>query len=142
MESALDSNRTSAPAARSSRRDALTVLARSRLRALGGAYLQFAFDEPGLFRLAFGPRGPWPTDLPARSHDEQVGPFRLLRQVLDELVAVGAVPPERRPGLEYVTWAQVHGVATLCLDGPLARIDPAQRRTIIHRALDSIIRGL
>src|SRR5262249_15048852 len=35
--------------------------ARDRLRALGVAYLRFAANEPGLFRLAFSPRGAWPT---------------------------------------------------------------------------------
>lgn len=116
--------------------------ARRRLLALGAAYLRFAFDEPGLFRLAFGPRGPWPTEKDARPHDDGAEPFVLLRQVLDELAAAGAFPPERRPGLEYVTWAQAHGVAALCLDGPLARATPAQRQHIIELGLETIIRGL
>jgi AcrR family transcriptional regulator len=117
-------------------------VARRRLRALGGAYLSFAFDEPGLFRLAFGPRGPWPTDQPGRPQDHTAGPFGLLRQVLDDLAAAGAIPMELRPGLEYVAWAEVHGIASFCLDGPLARIDRGQREQIVGRALDSIVRGL
>jgi AcrR family transcriptional regulator len=117
-------------------------MARRRLRGLGAAYLRFAFAEPGLFQLTFGPRGPWPTGEPARPHDQDAGPFVLLSEVLDELAAAGAIPPERRPGLEYVTWAEVHGVAALCLDGPLARIDPTERQETIERALDTIIRGL
>lgn len=142
MQSAVAPSHDAATDARSRRRDALAETARRRLRAIGCAYLQFAFDEPGLFRLTFGPQGPWPTDEPALPHSDNVGPFGLLRQVLDELVAAGAVPPERRPGLEYVAWAEVHGVAALCLDGPLARVDPAQRQATIDHALDSIIRGL
>lgn len=142
MQSALDEEQANPAQGRGRTRPSPADTARRRLRALGTAYLRFAFDEPGLFRLTFGPRGPWPTDEPARPHDDGAGPFRLLHQVLDELAAAGAIPPERRPGLEYVTWAQVHGIAALCLDGPLARIDPAQRQPIIEHALDTIIRGL
>jgi hypothetical protein len=73
--------------------------ARGRLRALGVAYLRFAFNEPGLFRLAFGPRG-------------------------------------------HVLWATVHGIAVLCLDGSLARLNPAERKQMVDRVLDTTIRGL
>ena len=117
-------------------------VARRRLRALGTAYLRFAFDEPGLFRLAFGPRGSWPTNEPARAQDHTAGPLVLLCRVLDELAAAGAIPAERQPGLEYVAWAEVHGIASFCLDGPLARVDPGTREQIIGQALDSIVRGL
>ncbi len=141
MQAALDQDRASAAPRRGRKQPSADEVARSRLRALGAAYLQFAFDEPGLFRVTFGPRGPWPTN-EAAAHDDNVGPFLLLRQVLDELVASGVVPPERRAGLEYVTWAQVHGIATLCLDGPLARVDRAERQATIDRTLDTIIRGL
>jgi AcrR family transcriptional regulator len=116
--------------------------ARHRLRALGAAYLSFAFDEPGLFRLAFGPRGSWPALQAADPEHGDSGPFLLLSEVLDDLAAAGAIPPERRPGLEYVVWAEVHGIAVLCLDGPLAQLDSAQRQQTISRALDAIIRGL
>ena len=142
MQAALDQDRTSATPGRGRKQPSANEVARRRLRALGAAYLQFAFDEPGLFRITFGPRGPWPTNEATARHDDNVGPFLLLRQVLDELVAVGVVPQERRAGLEYVTWAQVHGIATLCLDGPLARVTPAERQATIDQTLDNIIRGL
>jgi AcrR family transcriptional regulator len=142
MQSALEQDQANLAPGRGRTRRGAADTARRRLRALGAAYLRFAFDESGLFRLTFGARGPWPTDQPPRPHDEGAGPFVLLGQVLDELAAAGAFPPERRAGLEYVTWAQAHGIATLCLDGPLARIDPAERRLVIDRALETVIRGL
>jgi AcrR family transcriptional regulator len=117
--------------------------ARVRLRTLGSAYLRFAVTEPGLFRVAFGPRGPWPTatdDRPDAEADSD--PFRVLSQVLDDLAAAGGLPVERRPGLEYVAWAGVHGVAVLYLDGPLARLGPAERDQMFARVLDATIRGL
>ncbi len=117
-------------------------MGRRRLRALGVAYLRFAATEPGLFRLTFGPRGRWPAAAPDDSRHAATDPFRLLSAALDDLAAAGAVPAERRPGLEYVLWAAVHGVAVLCLDGPLAQAGPAQCEQITERALDTIIRGL
>jgi len=114
----------------------------ARLRALGAAYFRFAVSEPGLFRLAFSPRGEWPTAAAAGPGDPANDPFALLSQVLDELVATGAIPAGRRPGLEHVVWAAVHGAAVLCLDGPLARFDAAQRAQMLGRVLDTTIRGL
>jgi AcrR family transcriptional regulator len=117
--------------------------ARGRLRALGVAYLRFAFNEPGLFRLAFGPRGHWPAAGTPEPGDETADdPFVLLAGVLDAAVAAGVGPAERRPGLEYVLWAAVHGIAVLCLDGPLARLNPAERKQMVDRVLDTTIRGL
>jgi AcrR family transcriptional regulator len=117
--------------------------ARARLRGLGNAYLCFAVAEPGLFRVAFGPRGPWPTAADDEAGIEaEDGPFPLLSQVLDDLAAAGGLPVERRPGLEYVVWAGVHGVAVLYLDGPLARLGSAERDQMFTRVLDATIRGL
>jgi AcrR family transcriptional regulator len=118
------------------------VAARGRLRALGAAYFRFASNEPGLFRLAFSPRGAWPTGESTGSGDAAEDPFALLSQVLDELAGVGVITAERRPGLEYVLWAAVHGTAVLCLDGPLARFDAAEREQMLERVLDTTIRGL
>jgi hypothetical protein len=36
----------------------------------------------------------------------------------------------------------VHGIAVLCLDGPLASADDPQRQQITVRMLNTIIRGL
>ena len=117
--------------------------ARARLRSLGTAYLRFAVAEPGLFRVAFGRRGPWPTAADDWSGIEaEDRPFPLLSQVLDDLAAAGGLPVERRPGLEYVVWAGVHGIAVLYLDGPLARLSSAERDQMFTRVIDATIRGL
>jgi AcrR family transcriptional regulator len=142
MESAFTGDQASLAPSRARQPESPADVARRRLRAMGTAYLRFAFDEPGLFRLAFGPRGPWPTDESARTQDHAAGPLVLLCRVLDDLAAAGAVQVERRPGLEYVAWAEVHGIASFCLDGPLARLDPGPREHIIGQALDSVVRGL
>jgi AcrR family transcriptional regulator len=123
-------------------RSAAAEATRQRLRALGEGYVGFAFSEPGLFRVIFGPKGAWPVAPRTGSDNPPAGPFRLLAEALDDLVAAGGIPAGRRPGLEYPAWAAAHGIAILCLDGPLSRLDPADRQVAVARTLDAIIRGL
>lgn len=116
--------------------------ARRGLQALASAYPEFAQAEPGLFRLIIDPRGRWPSLDGADPDGAADDPFRLLSGTIDELAAADADLAKRRPGLEYVVWAAVHGIAVLCLDGPLASADPAQRKQVTDQTLDTIIRGL
>jgi len=117
--------------------------ARRRLRAVGTGYVQFARAEPGLFRTAFSV----PTDLrdissPDRGGAGGLSPFRLLGAVLDELVEVGVLPAERRPGAEFLAWSAVHGLAVLLTGGPLRGHDEAQANEDLRRLLDMVDHGL
>jgi len=118
-------------------------LARARLRAIGLGYIGFARAEPGLFRTAFSV----PPDLrdaadPNRAGNTGLTPFQLLSARLDELVAVGALPPERRPGAEVMAWSAVHGLAMLTIEGPLRSLDAEQARAVAQRVLDMVEQGL
>jgi AcrR family transcriptional regulator len=87
--------------------------ARLRLRAVGHAYLEFARTEPGLFDTAFA--------LPDHPDGPETGaatPLDLLQGRLDNLVGAGVLGSARRPNIEYLIWASVHGLAVL-LRGPL-----------------------
>jgi len=117
--------------------------ARARLRALGVGYLRFARTEPGLFRTAFSV----PTDLsgstsPRLAGDTGHAPFELLSGALDELTSLGALPPDRRPGAEFIAWSAVHGLAVLLLDGPLREVATTELRDIERRVLDTVEHGL
>jgi AcrR family transcriptional regulator len=117
--------------------------ARGTLRAVGTGYLGFAHAEPGLFRTAFST--PWtdqPDSDPARAGQSGLNPFQLLGAALDRLVEAGALPPDRRPGAEYLAWSAVHGMALLSTDGPLGSALPAQRKSIGQRLLDMVEKGL
>jgi AcrR family transcriptional regulator len=122
--------------------------ARATVRAVGTAYMRFALAETGLFRTAFapaaGPVGPLEGDNdPARAgRGSGLNPFQLLGAALDRLVEAGAMPPERRPGAEYLAWSAVHGMALLIIDGPLRRLDGAQAQALGQRLLDMVERGL
>jgi AcrR family transcriptional regulator len=119
--------------------------ARARLRAVGRGYLQYAWKEPGLFRIAFLRPNETAVERdadPAKAGRSGLNPFQLLGAVLDGLVDAGVLPPARRAHSEYVAWSAVHGLALLVTDGPLQVMSRAQAEAIGERLLDMVERGL
>jgi AcrR family transcriptional regulator len=117
--------------------------ARAALGAVGGGYLSFARDEPGLFRTAFSV----PDDLANATSAAKAGadgrtPFELLGEVLDRLVSAGVLPPERRDGAELLAWSSVHGLGMLVIDGPLRGLSPGLVETATSRLIEMVQRGL
>ena len=109
-----------------------------RLGAMGAAYVRFSVDQRGLFEcfclgvplfdgLALG------AEVPA---------FGLLSAMLDEMVAAGALAPERRPGAEIPAWAAVHGLAVLNLDGVLAEYPGFDLDAMVRATIDQLLLGL
>lgn len=120
-----------------------TARAQARLRAVGTGYLRFAQAETGLFRTAFGTGFFVDREVSlAASGEAEHNPFAHLSTALDELVAAGALPPERRPGAEYLAWSTVHGMALLIIDGPLSVMNAALLEAMGQRLLDMVERGL
>jgi len=120
--------------------------ARARYRATGAAYLDFALSEPGLFEIAFLPESPTGDHDPANPVPEArgltgLGPYQLLTQVLDRLVEVGALAPQRRAFSDIAAWSAVHGLAVLLLRGPLSGLEPAARDAAVNRLLDIVDHG-
>ena len=117
--------------------------ARARLRGVGTGYLRFATAEPGLFRTAFSASDNLRSAAsPARAGEGGLTPFQLLGAALDELVEAGVVPPERRPGAEFLAWSAVHGLAMLLIDGPLRGLEHARAQDVGRRLIDMVERGL
>ncbi|MFI6047660.1 TetR/AcrR family transcriptional regulator [Nocardia sp. NPDC051321] len=119
------------------------VAARQRFRGVGVGYLRFARTEPGLFRTAFTIG----RDATAMGLSDAAGPtgrsgIELLGDALDEMVAAGNMPQERRPGAEYLVWSAVHGMAFLAIDGPLRTLPDDQLDAMSERMLDMIDRGM
>jgi hypothetical protein len=108
-----------------------------RFGALGRGYIAFAREQPGLFRTIFSAEGPV---LPAGADEEEKSPFRLLLGALDELVAVGYLSTERRPGAELAAWAMVHGLSTL-FDGPLRHEPDNVRDEAMVRSMLLLVGG-
>jgi len=116
--------------------------ARASLRAIGTAYLRFAQEETGLFRTAFAiPDETRGAPVPAKAGNSGLNPFQLLGAALDRLVEAGVLPPERRPGSEYLAWSAVRGLAMLFTEGPLRRLTSAERDVIGQRLLDMVEKG-
>lgn len=118
--------------------------ARASVRAVGSGYLRFAQAEPGLFRTAFAR-----SDVLMQATPETptagpggLNPFELLGTALDKLVEAGVMPPERRPGAEFLAWSAVHGLAILVIDGPLGSVIGPHMQQIGQRLLDMVEKGL
>lgn len=118
--------------------------ARASVRAVGSGYLRFAQAEPGLFRTAFGR-----SDMLMQATPETptagpggLNPFELLAAALDKLVEAGVMPPEKRPGAEFLAWSAVHGLAILVIDGPLGPVIGPHMQQIGQRLLDMVEKGL
>jgi AcrR family transcriptional regulator len=107
--------------------------ARRRFRASGQAYVDYVLEQPGLFQVA---------SRHDRGRSPDADPFAVLEGCIDDLVAAGALPPERRRNAAAAAWATVHGLAVLMTEGPLRRLSAARRRAIIDRTLDMVQAGL
>lgn len=121
------------------------AVALDRLLAAGRGYVRFALDQPGLFRMAFCPVSDEEAEhdpAVARERMSQSPPYAFLSAVLDELVEVGWLEPERRPGAEAGPWAAVHGLSLLLLDGPYRHLDEPARDAVITSTLEMVERGL
>jgi AcrR family transcriptional regulator len=117
--------------------------ARATLRAVGTGYLKFALTEPGLFRTAFSVRDQVEGDLDAaKTGKSGLNPFQLLASALDMMVEAGVLPPQRRPGAEYLAWSAVHGLAFLVIEGPLSRTSAKEVQELAERLLRMVENGL
>lgn len=113
-------------------------LAVQRLRAIGEAYLRFALEEPGLFRM-FCIGLPMPVGVEL---DGGAAAFGVLSEVMGELCAAASIDLERAPSCALAAWSAVHGLATLCLDGPLAELSDDDRTSLAQATLDMVLFGL
>lgn len=117
--------------------------AHAKVRAVGAGYMRFAHAETGLFRTAFGGQFSVETDPdPSMGGDTGLNPFQHLTAALDDLVAAGALPAERRTGAEFLAWSTVHGMALLSIDGPLRGTPDQMLDMLGQRLLDMVKRGL
>lgn len=116
----------------------------ARLEAIGSAYIGFARSETGWFRTAFTAAPMEPGTQAHTVGHERSGrdPFSLLNARLDELVQVGAIPAQRRPGAEIAAWSAVHGLSSLLVDGPLRALSDDQAEQAIGIVLAVTTRGL
>ena len=91
---------------------------RTALEAVARTYVDFALRHPGYFRVMFRSDAV-PIESYPQALDNADAAFGALVQAIDRSFA--GEPPEARRNLAFACWAFTHGLATLLLDGPLAR---------------------
>jgi AcrR family transcriptional regulator len=113
------------------------------VRALGAAYVRFAFEDPERFKLM------WRPELRTVGDDSPVDEAGLASyQVLIDEIAAGQRAGEVREGdaglLSLAAWSVVHGLSTLIVDGPLRDQLPSWRdvEALLEPVLDVAVRGL
>ena len=117
----------------------------AHLREIGHAYIQFALENPGLFRMAMSEPSALTPPTPNTHHgpdwDGRPKPDHFLLAALDDLVRTGALTPQNVPGAAISCWATVHGLSTL-LPSLADTMTPEQQQAAIDTTLDVLLNGL
>jgi AcrR family transcriptional regulator len=93
-----------------------------RFEALGQAYVRFAVRHPAYMRIMFRPELAGPDDHPVVDAAAS-GAMELLVECVTECQKSGSMLKNEDPmGIVLTSWATMHGLASLWLDGPLCRL--------------------
>jgi AcrR family transcriptional regulator len=104
-----------------------------QLARVGVAYVEFALEQPALFRMMFGE----PCD---RDNEERVAATAAVSLYLREIVA-RCFPRADPEALAPAIWALVHGLAFLHLDGKLDAPTPSAAADRVTAAIDGLLRA-
>jgi AcrR family transcriptional regulator len=94
--------------------------ARTRLEACALAYVRFALESPAWFKVMFRPELGAPSEEAAVARSSSPA-LDTLTGAIVEAQAAGLAPAGDPMPLVLTCWSAVHGLASLWLDGPLAR---------------------
>lgn len=112
-----------------------------RLRVVGRAYVRFALDDPGLFRLVFGPLGSGRQDCDGSTRGVGASgrdPYQILLDALGALHDAGQIDVAPSEATLPI-WAAIHGLSYLMIDG---NVPPEAREEAVERVLAHALRGL
>ncbi|MEV0249278.1 TetR/AcrR family transcriptional regulator [Nocardia sp. NPDC050712] len=90
------------------------------LTALAEAYVRFSREQPAYFRLMFRPELSEPDKHPAAMVAGEAA-FGELAAAVADCVDAGLIEPERADTVSVAWWGIAHGLASLWLDGQLAK---------------------
>lgn len=116
-----------------------------RLDAGGRAYVEFAVTHRAHFRVMFRPElvdlGNYPE---AQAQAQRA--FEYLRNLVAGSVGQGAISPALIEGTVILSWAFVHGLSSLAIDGPLGKAADEERSEAkmidaAFRAFQKFLRG-
>ncbi|QQM31690.1 TetR/AcrR family transcriptional regulator [Martelella lutilitoris] len=114
----------------------------ARLWEGGLAYLQFAFENPNLYRLMFDP--PKETGLSGSPFESDVGArcLGVLVQAVRACQAAGYLPEAEAGKTAFLLWSTVHGAAMLTLLDRAPVLADEDSRDAAISAVDSLMRFL
>jgi AcrR family transcriptional regulator len=92
----------------------------ARLIAAGRAYIGFALSHPAHFQVMFRPELVNLDKYPSALAEANRG-FGILQSLINVVVKEKFMPASRAHGMVILSWAFVHGLSGLLLEGPLAR---------------------
>jgi AcrR family transcriptional regulator len=109
-------------------RDAMLTAIQKRgregLRGVAQAYVKFAHENPAEYRVMFGPEVARTEELPALRETAR-SVLEFVAHGIAELQKAGLIGPGDPKLMAVVTWAQLHGLAMLSLDGQSAAVAPS-----------------
>lgn len=112
---------------------------RAAFEACGRNYVAFAVQNPAFFRVMFRPEltGPGNRDAIDLAASQS---FAVLVGVVERLQAAGFVTHLETHALALTGWSTAHGLASLCVDGPLAaKGDPAVFAQTVGATLGALL---
>lgn len=98
---------------------------RAALAGMGRAYVRFAIEHPGQVRLMFGPDLSQADVAPQHLLAASAHAYTVLEAAVRRVLGARA-SSEKVEAASFLAWAEVHGAATLWLDGPFRRGQPVR----------------
>ena len=111
------------------------------IRAVGHAIIDFAREQPGLYRLMFG------ADLVRRKGGDvrlaaaMEAPLRSVASAVERSSAEGRLRPGDPLLVAAALWATAHGLAMLVIDQRLELLGPGQEQVLIASSIDATLAG-
>ncbi|MBT8349626.1 MAG: TetR/AcrR family transcriptional regulator [Deltaproteobacteria bacterium] len=128
-----------------------------RLKNIAIAYVTFAIENPGYYKLMFG-NEVINQDRPTQLLEAAATAYHVLILTIENCKLEKKIPHEATDSLANAAWAMVHGLATLIIDGQIQvvesesptptlltdskRIPPKEMDELIHYTIDKIINGI
>jgi AcrR family transcriptional regulator len=114
-----------------------------RLREMSVAYLRFALSNPWLYRQLFDAEELDWYEMPERERAIALSPIETTRENFADGVAQGSFPADLDVSQAVLlTWASLHGVASLLLGGRLGCGHPEFPVPDVHAFIDAFVTNL
>jgi len=115
----------------------------AKLQQTGVAAVVFAVENPELYRVMFSPDLADKTEHPSLAATAQAA-FMVVADAVSQCEGRGATEPSQTRTTAVASWAMVHGLATLLIDGQLGEdaCDPRQAKQLAVATTDLLFEGL